>query len=494
MKELLNKSIKELTTLIANREVKAEEVTSIHLEHTKSLDKDLQAFNCLSEELAITQARRIDALVEAGKDLPALAGVPVALKDNICHPAAPTTCSSKILANFIPPYSATVARKLEEAGAVFLGKTNLDEFAMGSSTENSAFRKTKNPFDLSCVPGGSSGGSASAVAACQVTVALGSDTGGSIRQPASFCGIAGMKPTYGTVSRFGLVAFASSLDQIGPFGRCVEDIGQTLDVIAGHDYRDSTSYSGNLPGFSKDLNKPVKGLRIGVIQELRQEGIAKDVSACIEEALQTFKSLGAEIHEVSLPALKHSLPVYYLIATAEASANLARYDGVRYGLRIKDAQDILSMYFQTRQEGFGDEVKRRIMLGTYALSSGYYEAYYKKAQQVRRLIKNEFDEQFKQVDLLISPTSPSVAFKLGDKTDDPLTMYLSDIATIPANLAGLPGISIPCGLGERNLPVGLQILGAPLHDQLVLQAAYAFEQATGFHKLRPSLIKDRIRS
>lgn len=494
MKELLNKSIKELTTLIAGRKVKAEEVARAHLEHTKSLDKDLQAFNCLSEELAIRQARHIDAEVEAGKDLPALAGVPVALKDNICHPGSPTTCSSKILANFLSPYSATAARKLEEAGAIFIGKTNMDEFAMGSSTENSAFCKTRNPFDLNCVPGGSSGGSASATAACNATIALGSDTGGSIRQPASFCGIAGMKPTYGTVSRFGLVAFASSLDQIGPFGRCVEDIALTLDVIAGHDYRDSTSYSGILPSFSKDLNKSIKGLRVGVIRELRQEGIASDVSARVEEAIQVFKALGAEIHEVSLPALKHSLPVYYLIATAEASSNLARYDGVRYGMRIKDAQDILSMYFQTRQQGFGDEVKRRIMLGTYALSSGYYDAYYKKAQQVRRLIKNEFDEQFKQVDLLISPTSPSVAFKLGDKTDDPLTMYLSDIATIPANLAGLPGISVPCGLGEGNLPVGLQILGAPLQDALVLQAAQAFEQATAFHKLRPPLIKAQINS
>jgi aspartyl-tRNA(Asn)/glutamyl-tRNA(Gln) amidotransferase subunit A len=421
-------------------------------------------------------------LIEKGKPLPPLAGIPVAIKDNICLENYPTTCSSKILKDFQPPYTATVARRLFDAGAVCIGKTNLDEFAMGSSTENSAFKVTRNPWNTKKVPGGSSGGSGASVSSGSSVVALGSDTGGSIRLPASFCGVVGMKPTYGVMSRFGLVAFASSLDQIGPFARCVEDAATVISAIGGHDERDSTSYNQKLPDFLAELKQGVKGLKVGLIKELIGEGIADDVRKAVLAAVQVFKDLGAQVEEISMPNIKHALPVYYLIATAEASANLARYDGVRYGLRDKDASDLLSMYFETRSQGFGPEVKRRIMLGTYALSSGYYDAYYKKAQQVRRLIKDDFDKEFKKLDILLSPVGPTVAFDVGEKTEDPLTMYLSDIATIPANLAGLPGISLPCGFGQGNMPIGLQILAPPLGDAKALKAAYAFEQATDFHK------------
>ncbi len=485
MTELVGKSISELRKLLDSKEVKAREIAEAHIAHAKNSDSELGSFNCITEELALSQADRADKLIAEGKAQSRLAGIPVALKDNICVPGYKTTCSSKILQNFVPAYQATVAEKLDEAGAIFIGKTNMDEFAMGSSNENSAFRVCKNPWDTKRVPGGSSGGSASAVAAGTTVVSLGSDTGGSIRQPASFCGVVGMKPTYGTVSRFGLVAFASSLDQIGPFGRSVEDVAEVLNIISGHDPKDSTSYPQALPNYVEEAKKPIKGLKIGLIKELIGEGIDEDVRKAILSAAETFKELGASIVEVSMPHLKHSLPVYYLIATAEASANLARYDGVRYGHRSDEAPDLLTMYLKSRQEGFGTEVKRRIMLGTYALSSGYYDAYYKKAQQVRRLIKEEFDKQFASCDLLMSPTSPSEAFEIGAKTDDPLTMYLSDIATIPANLAGIPGISLPCGFGQHKMPIGLQILGPALADATALRAAYAFEQASEFHKKHP---------
>jgi aspartyl-tRNA(Asn)/glutamyl-tRNA(Gln) amidotransferase subunit A len=491
---LIDKSISELGSMLRSKQVKAREIAEAHLKHLKAVEPQIDAFNCVTEELALSQADNVDKLIASGSQLAPLAGIPLAIKDNICVPNYPTTCSSKILANFKPPYQATVATKLFDQGAVCVGKTNLDEFAMGSSCENSAFKPTKNPWNTSTVPGGSSGGSAATVASAGAVVSLGSDTGGSIRLPASFCGVVGMKPTYGVVSRFGLIAFASSLDQIGPFGRCVEDVAITLNAISGHDHRDSTSYSQALPDFVAALKGDIKGLKIGLIKELVGEGIEPDVRAAIMKAADTFKQLGAIVEEVSMPPLKHSLPVYYLIATAEASANLARYDGVRYGYRNMDAPDLLSMYFSTRKEGFGPEVKRRIMLGTYALSSGYYDAYYGKAQQVRRLIKDEFDKEFKKFDILISPTSPSVAFGLGAKTEDPLKMYLTDIATIPANLAGLPGISLPCGLGKGDLPIGLQILAPALGDAVALKAAYAFEQATNFHKGRPPLLTSASRT
>lgn len=510
-RSLVGRSVLELHRMLTKKEVSAVEITKAHLDHIRATDGDLAAFNCVTDELALKQAGEVDRILSSVKgveSLPALAGIPIALKDNICVQGYPTTCSSKILENFVPPYDATVAEKLAAHGAIIIGKTNCDEFAMGSSTENSAFKVTRNPWNLKRVPGGSSGGSAAAVSAGQSVVALGSDTGGSIRQPASFCGVVGMKPTYGTVSRFGLVAYASSLDQIGAFGRTVRDTATTLSVIAGHDHRDSTSYPDTnageylavlgRPGTDADADADEPSLpaskcgvsdgsplRIGIISELLGEGIADDVRTAIRAAADKFAALGAHIEETSMPMLKHALPVYYLVATAEASANLARYDGVRYGHRSTDAPDLLSMYFNTRREGFGAEVKRRIILGTYALSSGYYEAFYGKALQVRRLIKNEFDLEFKKFDILLCPTSPTVAFEVGSKVDDPLQMYLSDIATIPANLAGIPGISLPCGYGEGGLPIGLQLLGAPLSDAMLLKAAHAFEQSTDFHKKDP---------
>jgi aspartyl-tRNA(Asn)/glutamyl-tRNA(Gln) amidotransferase subunit A len=492
MTELVGRSISELKRLLAEKSVSAREILAAHLKQVQAHDSDINAFTCLTEERAQKQAARVDELIARKEALPPLAGIPVAVKDNICVADYPTTCSSRILENFIAPYEATVAQKLDQAGALFIGKTNMDEFAMGSSTENSAFKKTANPWDLSRVPGGSSGGSTAAVASGMAVVALGSDTGGSIRQPAAFCGVSGMKPTYGMVSRFGLVAFASSLDQIGPLARSVEDTAIALSVIAGHDKKDSTSipdpFNNQGPCFEKALadspDKLMKGLRVGVISELVGEGIEPEIVSAIRAAAAVFERLGAKVTDVSLPNSRYALPVYYLIATAEASANLARYDGVKYGLRETEgaAKDsILQMYKSTRSKGFGAEVKRRIMLGTYALSSGYYDAYYKKAQQVRRLIKNDFDSVFANCDVLISPTSPTVAFKIAEKTDDPLSMYLSDIATIPANLAGLPGISIPAGLGRDNLPIGLQILGNALSDEVVLKVAHAFQQSTEFH-------------
>lgn len=503
---LTGKTIAELKALLGNKEVSAGEILEAHIEQIEKHEKNVNAFLSLSFDQARERARELDAdsALVSGEKAGVLAGIPVALKDNMCAKGTTTTCASKILENFVAPYDAQVVTRLKESGALIVGKTNLDEFAMGSSTENSAFKRTTNPFDQSCVPGGSSGGSAAAVAAGFAVTSLGSDTGGSIRQPASFCGVVGMKPTYGMVSRFGLVAFASSLDQIGPFGRNVEDAALTLLAIAGHDQRDSTSLKDpfktynprqfdelTLP-FIENLSKRspaelLKGTRIGVIKELIGEGIESDVKDSVLSASQLLASLGAHVEEVSLPHARFALPVYYLLATAEASANLARFDGVRYGLRDKQATDILSMYNETRQAGFGAEVKRRIMLGTYALSSGYYDAYYKKAQQVRRLITSDFTSIFENFDLVLSPTAPSSAFKFDEKTGDPLQMYLSDIATIPANLAGLPGISLPCGLADNGLPIGLQLVGAAVSDAHVLKAAYALEQALKLDNRSPLL-------
>ncbi len=487
MTELVGLSIRELRALLLEKQVSARDVLSAHLSHVQAVEPQISAFTTICGELAESQADAVDRKIASGEDSGALGGIPVALKDNICVAGYTTTCSSRILSNYVPPYEATVTTRLVSAGALIIGKTNMDEFAMGSSTENSAFKLTCNPWDTKTVPGGSSGGSAAAVCAGETVVALGSDTGGSIRQPASFCGVAGIKPTYGLVSRFGLVAFASSLDQIGALGRCVLDLATTLGVIAGHDKRDSTSFDQPVPDFAADLDCQVRGLRIGIVTELTGEGIDQEVNLAIAAAVKTFESLGATVEEVSLPNSRHALAVYYLIATAEASANLARYDGVKYGYRAP-ADDIVSMYCQTRSHGFGPEVKRRIMLGTYALSSGYYEAYYKKAQQVRRLIKDDFDRAFADFDVLVCPTSPTCAFAFGAKTDDPLQMYLSDIATIPANLAGVPGISIPCGFGAGGLPIGLQLVGPALSDARLLQAAHAFETATDYHTKRSPVL------
>jgi len=495
-KELVGKRVLELKQMLQSKQVSAEEIARAHYDHIERHEKEIQAFNCLTRDLALLQARKVDEMIKNGKPLPKLAGIPVALKDNLCVPGFPTTCSSKILENFVPPYEAHVVKRLFDEGAICLGKTNMDEFAMGSSTENSAFKLTRNPWNTKCVPGGSSGGSAAAVAAGFAPLSLGSDTGGSIRQPASFCGVVGMKPTYGVVSRFGLVAFASSLDQIGPFGASVEDVAIALSVIGGHDPRDSTSLpdsSERLGDFvtalsGADPSKLMSGVKIGVIKELIGEGIEPETRNAVLACAEVYKKLGAHVEEVSIPHAKYALPVYYILATAEASANLARYDGVRYGYRHPASKDMMSLYTVSRQEGFGAEVKRRIMLGTYALSSGYYDAYYKKAQQVRHLIKNDFDEIFKKVDFVVCPTSPSAAFKFGEKTDDPLTMYLSDIATIPANLAGIPGISLPCGFSSEGLPLGLQLLGPALSDALLLKGAYAFEQSTDFHEKKAPVL------
>lgn len=494
MKKIIGKNISALKALLKAKEVSAMEILAAHMAHIEAEEGNLTAFNLLTRTLAESQAKDIDRLIAEGKQLPLLAGIPIAVKDNICVAGYPTTCSSRILSNFIPPYHATVTKRILASGALIVGKTNMDEFAMGSSTENSAFKLTRNPWNTKMVPGGSSGGSAAAVASGQATIALGSDTGGSIRQPASFCGVVGMKPTYGLVSRFGLVAFASSLDQIGPFGHCVEDVAITLEAIAGHDKLDSTSFNEPVPAFSKLLSSVVDGLRIGVISELAGEGIDNDVQEAVRQAADVFQKLGASVDEVSMPYSKHALPVYYIIATAEASANLARYDGVKYGHRSHNASDLLSMYCSSRQEGFGPEVKRRIMLGTYALSSGYYDAYYKKAQQVRRLVKEDFDKAFKSFDIVLCPTAPSVAFEFGSKTADPLQMYLSDIATIPANLAGIPGISIPCGFGKAGLPIGLQLLAPTLADATLLNAAYAFEKATDFHSRKSPILQAKVGS
>lgn len=490
-REIKTYSATELAELIAKKELSAVELLDITYRNIEQVEPGVNAFNSLTKDLAYSIARRVDEKVKNGENLPPLAGVPVAIKDNMCITDCLTTCSSKILENFKPPYTSTAVQKLMDNLLPPAGKTNLDEFAMGSSTENSSFKTTKNPWDLSKVPGGSSGGSATAVAAGQVSIALGSDTGGSIRLPASFCGIPGMKPTYGMVSRFGLVAYASSLDQIGPFARNVSDIASVLQIITGYDHRDSTSIKTESPDYSQALKVGLKGFRVGLISELMAEGLQPEVREAMENTIKVLENSGAVVEEVAMPHSKYAIATYYIIAPAEASANLARYDGVKYGYRHVDSPDLMNMYLNTRQEGFGDEVKRRIMLGTYALSSGYYDAYYKKAQQVRTLIKQDYDRAFENYDLLIGPTCPTTAFEIGSKIDDPLTMYLVDIGTVTANLTGIPGISIPCGFDSNNLPIGFQIFGPALGELKVLQAAYTFEQTTDFHKkLSPVLQKN----
>ena len=487
MEELLKKTSTEQRKALLNKEISAVDLVNAEYKRIEEIDEKLGAFNSLCKEQALQTAKEVDEKIAKGENLPPLAGIPLALKDNINLKDTKTTASSKILENFVSPYDATVSKKLKENLIPILGKVNLDEFAMGSSTENSAFKITRNPWDTNKVPGGSSGGSAASVAGFEATLALGSDTGGSIRLPASFCGIVGMKPTYGRVSRYGLIAFASSLDQIGPFARSVEDAALLLEAISGHDPHDSTSLNMPVPAFSKALGKDIKGAKVGVIKELLGEGVSADVKKAIESAIQKYKELGAEIVEISLPLLEYSIGVYYILATAEASSNLARFDGVKYGHRTKDPKNLLEMYTKTRAEGFGDEVKRRIMLGTYALSAGYYDAYYKKAQQLRRLIKEDFDRAFEKVDILVSPTCPNTAFEIGSKISDPLSMYLTDIGTISANLAGIPGMSLPCGYDADGMPIGLQILAPALQEEKMFNMAYNFEQATDFWKKQPEI-------
>jgi len=460
MLELLKKSAMEQYKALKNKEVSAVDLTKASLERIHSVDEK----------------------IAKGEELPLLAGVPLALKDNMNLIGSKTTASSKILENFVSPYNATATQKLLDNLIPIVGKANLDEFAMGSSNENSAFKKVHNPWNLKKVPGGSSGGSAASVASCEAALALGSDTGGSIRLPASFCGIVGMKPTYGKVSRYGLIAFASSLDQIGPFARTVEDAAALLEVISGYDYHDSTSLNLPVENYRNSLNNDIKGLKVGVVKELIGEGLAEDVSKAIQNAIDTYKAQGAEVVEISLPNIKHSIGIYYILATAECSSNLARFDGVKYGHRTADAKNLLDMYCKTRAEGFGPEVKRRIMLGTYALSSGYYDAYYKKALQMRRVVHEDFLNAFKQVDVLIAPTCPNTAFDLGSKTEDPLAMYLTDIATIGANLSGIPAISIPAGFDKDGMPIGLQIMAPQLAEAKLFNFAYKFEQAHDYYK------------
>lgn len=481
MNEIIYKSASEQHDAIISGKIKAVELLDAVYENIKSCDNSIGAFNSLTEDEAYECAKKVDEKIAKGETLPPLAGVPLALKDNINLKGFKTTASSKILENFVSPYDATVSKKLKAELIPIVGKTNLDEFAMGSSNENSAFKKVHNPWNLDKVPGGSSGGSAAAVAAGFSALALGSDTGGSIRLPASFCGIVGMKPTYGRVSRYGLIAFGSSLDQIGPFSKTVEDSAKLLNVISGCDKSDSTSLPEEVPDFCATLNNDIKGKKIGVIKELASEGLSEDVQKALDASIEIYKSLGAEIKEISLPLIKYSIAVYYVIATAEASSNLARFDGVRYGYRTPNPENLLDMYKKTRAEGFGDEVKRRIMLGTYALSSGYYDAYYKKAQQLRRLIKNDFDKAFDDVDVLICPTCPQTAFNIGEKSDDPLAMYLTDIATITANLAGIPAISIPVNVDKDGMPVGLQIIAPALEEQKMFNFAHKAEEIFGFN-------------
>ena len=483
--KLYQLTIHEARERLAAGEFSAVELTEAVIDRILAVDNDVAAYLTLTPEEALAQALADDERCAAGEETPLL-GIPLAIKDVLCTKGIPTTCGSHILEDFVPPYDGTAIARLKTAGAIILGKTNMDEFAMGSSTENSGFFTTRNPWDLDRVPGGSSGGSAAAVAAGECLGALGSDTGGSVRQPAAFCGVVGLKPTYGRVSRYGLVAFASSLDQIGVLTKDVTDAALLLGVIAGHDPRDSTSMDVPVPDYPTALTGDVRGARVGVPKEYFIEGMQMEVEAAVRAAVDQLADLGAEIIEVSLPHTDYALPVYYLIAPAEASANLARYDGVRYGLRV-DGGGLLETYTATRGQGFGSEVKRRIMLGTYALSAGYYDAYYLKAQKVRTLIKADFDAAFEQVDVIVAPVTPTTAFRIGEKVDDPLQMYLSDVFTLSMNLAGICGLSLPCGFDGAGLPIGLQVMGPAFGEEAVLRVAHAYEQATEWHERRPML-------
>jgi aspartyl-tRNA(Asn)/glutamyl-tRNA(Gln) amidotransferase subunit A len=478
---IIEKTASELVDLLEKKEISSSEVTSAFCDRIEAVDQKVRAFLHYDRSAALQRARQVDSLRAQGKPVGLLAGVPVAVKDILCARGEPTTCGSKMLENFKAPYDAAVITKLDQAGAVRIGRVNMDEFAMGSSCENSAYQKTANPWDLARVPGGSSGGSAASVAALEAPLSIGTDTGGSIRQPASLCGIVGLKPTYGRVSRFGLVAYASSLDQIGPMARSVEDAALLLEAIAGSDEKDSTSLPHPVPSYSKSCKTQKKGLRVGVVKDYFGEGLDGEVEAAVRAAIDVYRTLGATVVDVTLPTSRHAIPTYYMVATAEASSNLARYDGVHYGHRAKEYRDLIDMYKKSRGEGFGAEVKRRIMLGTLALSAGRRDAFYNKALQVRRLLRNDYDTAFKSCDVVLGPTSPTAAFKIGEKSDDPLAMYLSDIYTVATNLAGLPGLSIPCGFTKNGLPIGLHLQGPAMAEETLLQAGFMYQQATDWH-------------
>lgn len=476
MKSICEMTAEEIGKAYREKTLTVPEVVKAFLDNIEKEDEKIKAYITVCKEEALKKADEVQAMFDAEKEMGALAGIPIAIKDNICTKGVRTTCASKMLENFIPPYDASVMKKIEATNAIILGKTNMDEFAMGGSTENSAFFITKNPVNLDKVPGGSSGGSAAAVAGKMAPISLGSDTGGSIREPASFCGIVGMKPTYGLVSRYGLVAFASSLDQIGPFSKTVRDNAVLLTAIAGHDEMDSTSANVENKDYEKALVNDVKGLKIGVPKEYFGEGINEEVRASLEKAIEKYKELGAEVEECSLPVTEYALPTYYIIACAEASSNLGRYDGIRYGYRTKNFESLKDIYKNSRTEGFGDEVKRRIILGTYVLSSGYYDAYYKKAQKVRTLVKKGFEEAFEKYDILLTPTVPTVAFDIGSKSKNPLEMYMTDILTVSINIAGVPAISIPCGKDSSGMPIGMQLIAKHFNEETLYRAAYTFEQ------------------
>ena len=476
-----------LHDMLVNKEITSLELTQAVLARIDEVEGDVQAYLTINREEALAQAKAVDEKIAKGEEIAFLEGIPGAIKDNICTKGIKTTCASKILQKFVPPYDATVMQKLETQNPVVLGKTNLDEFAMGGSTENSAYHPTCNPWNTDCVPGGSSGGSAAAVAAGTAVWALGSDTGGSIRQPASFCGVVGMKPTYGRVSRYGLVAYASSLDQIGPITKDVTDCANILNIIAGRDEMDSTSLDVQVPDFTKALVQDVKGLKSGLPKEYFVKGMDPEVEAAVKNGVKELEKLGAEVVEISLPNTDYAISTYYLIAPAEAATNLARYDGVSYGERAEDAADLVEMMTKTRTQYLGEEVKRRIMIGNYALSAGYYDAYYLKALKVRRLVKEDYDKAFKDVDVIICPAAPSVAYKIGEKISNPLEMYLQDACTVPLNLAGLPGISVPCGYNKDKMPIGMQIIGKALDEETILRVAYTYEQSQSYHEDRAQL-------
>lgn len=484
---LIEKTATELVSLLSKGEVTSGELTKAFCDRIDEVEGKVKALLYHNRDSAMAQAEAVDAARKSGKPVGKLAGLPVIVKDILCTKGEPTTCASRMLENFKAPYDAHVVSLLQHASAVRIARANMDEFAMGSSCENSAYQKTRNPWNLDCVPGGSSGGSAACIAATEAPLSLGTDTGGSIRQPASLCGIVGLKPTYGRVSRFGLVAYASSLDQIGPMARTVEDAALLLEVISGHDERDSTCANLPVPEYSKACRTPKKGLRVGVVTDYFGEGLDPEVEAAVREAIRVFESQGAKLVEVRLPTSKYAIPTYYMVATAEASSNLARYDGVHYGYRAKEYSDLIDMYKKTRGEGFGAEVKRRIMLGTLALSAGRRDAFYVKALKVRRLLRNDYDKAFESCDVVLGPTSPSAAFKIGEKSDDPVAMYLSDIYTVATNLAGLPGLSIPCGFTKSGLPIGLQLQGPAFAEETLLQAGYLYQQATDWHTKTPNL-------
>lgn len=476
-----------LHDMLVKKEITSLELTEAVLSRIDEVEGDVKAYLTITRDEALAQAKAVDEKIAQGEAIAFLEGIPGAIKDNICTKGVKTTCASKILQNFVAPYDATVMTKINAQHPVIVGKANMDEFAMGGSTENSAFQKTGNPWNTKCVPGGSSGGSAAAVAAGTAVWALGSDTGGSIRQPASFCGVVGMKPTYGRVSRYGLVAYASSLDQIGPITKDVTDCANLLNIISGHDEMDSTSINETVPDFTKALTEDIKGLKLGIPKEYFIKGMDPEVEATVRNAIKQLEALGAELVDISLPNTDYAISTYYLIAPAEAATNLARYDGVSYGERAEDATDLVEMMTKTRTRYFGEEVKRRIMIGNYALSAGYYDAYYLKALKVRRLVKEDFDKAFKQVDAIVCPTAPTPAFKIGEKISNPLEMYLQDACTVPLNLAGLPGISVPCGYSSANMPIGMQIIGKALDEETILRVAYTYEQSQSYYQDRAQL-------